>query len=125
MQDFRFITRPNALHVLNAPSPGATASLAIGAEIVADGGGGGGMTRRGRELIRAFKADERPLRFRLGERWLPVEEVVDRWYDPDAIYFRVRADDGATYILRHVDGSEALDPEAYRADPNAIICSNA
>jgi L-2-hydroxyglutarate oxidase LhgO len=33
-QDFRLIARPNALHVLNAPSPGATASLAIGAEIV-------------------------------------------------------------------------------------------
>jgi (S)-2-hydroxyglutarate dehydrogenase len=33
VQDFRFITRPNALHVLNAPSPAATASLAIGAEI--------------------------------------------------------------------------------------------
>ena len=35
VQDFRFIARPNALHVLNAPSPAATASLAIGAEIVA------------------------------------------------------------------------------------------
>ena len=35
MQDFRFVAKPNALHVLNAPSPAATASLAIGAEIVA------------------------------------------------------------------------------------------
>ena len=35
VQDFRFIARPNALHVLNAPSPAATASLAIGSEIVA------------------------------------------------------------------------------------------
>jgi L-2-hydroxyglutarate oxidase len=34
VQDFRFIARPNALHVLNAPSPAATASLAIGAAIV-------------------------------------------------------------------------------------------
>lgn len=34
VQDFRFIPRKNALHVLNAPSPGATASLAIGADIV-------------------------------------------------------------------------------------------
>jgi L-2-hydroxyglutarate oxidase len=34
VQDFYFISRPNALHVLNAPSPGATASLAIGDEIV-------------------------------------------------------------------------------------------
>jgi len=34
VQDFQFIARPNALHVVNAPSPAATASLAIGAEIV-------------------------------------------------------------------------------------------
>ena len=34
VQDFRFIARSDALHVLNAPSPAATASLAIGAEIV-------------------------------------------------------------------------------------------
>lgn len=34
VQDFRLVASPNALHVLNAPSPAATASLAIGAEIV-------------------------------------------------------------------------------------------
>ncbi|SDU21459.1 L-2-hydroxyglutarate oxidase [Verrucomicrobium sp. GAS474] len=34
VQDFSLIRRPNALHVVNAPSPGATASLAIGEEIV-------------------------------------------------------------------------------------------
>jgi L-2-hydroxyglutarate oxidase LhgO len=33
VQDFELIERPNALHVLNAPSPAATASLAIGEEI--------------------------------------------------------------------------------------------
>ena len=34
VQDFLFVQRPNALHVLNAPSPAATASLAIGREII-------------------------------------------------------------------------------------------
>lgn len=34
VQDFHFLERPGALHLLNAPSPGATASLAIGDEIV-------------------------------------------------------------------------------------------
>jgi L-2-hydroxyglutarate oxidase len=33
VQDFRFVKSDRALHVLNAPSPGATASLAIGQEI--------------------------------------------------------------------------------------------
>jgi len=35
LQDFEFARQPNALHVLNAPSPAATASLAIAEEIVA------------------------------------------------------------------------------------------
>jgi L-2-hydroxyglutarate oxidase len=34
IQDFRLLRSVDALHVLNAPSPGATASLAIGDEIV-------------------------------------------------------------------------------------------
>ncbi|SPF42298.1 L-2-hydroxyglutarate oxidase LhgO [Candidatus Sulfopaludibacter sp. SbA4] len=38
VQDFRLVARPNALHVLNAPSPAATASLAIGSEIAAMAG---------------------------------------------------------------------------------------
>jgi L-2-hydroxyglutarate oxidase LhgO len=41
VQDFCLVARPKALHVLNAPSPAATASLAIGEEIarqVADAG---------------------------------------------------------------------------------------
>ena len=35
VDDFDFLERPGALHVLNAPSPAATASLAIGEEIAA------------------------------------------------------------------------------------------
>ena len=34
VQDFAFHQTPGALHVLNAPSPAATASLAIADEIV-------------------------------------------------------------------------------------------
>jgi (S)-2-hydroxyglutarate dehydrogenase len=35
VEDFLFVDRPKSLHLLNAPSPGATASLAIGDVIVA------------------------------------------------------------------------------------------
>jgi L-2-hydroxyglutarate oxidase LhgO len=34
MQDFHFARQPRAIHVLNAPSPAATASLAIADEII-------------------------------------------------------------------------------------------
>ena len=33
VEDFHFVEGPGELHVVNAPSPGATASLAIGEEI--------------------------------------------------------------------------------------------
>jgi hypothetical protein len=51
------------------------------------------------------KADERPARFRLDGRQYTVEEVLDQWYDPQSISYRVRADDGNLYILRHQTSS--------------------
>ena len=66
------------------------------------------------ESYSGHKADERPLRFRLGERWLAVGEVVDRWYDPAATYFRVKAEDGDLYILRHDERADAWTLEAFR-----------
>jgi hypothetical protein len=33
-------------------------------------------------------ADERPMRFQLGDREYVVEEVVDQWYGPDASFLR-------------------------------------
>ena len=52
------------------------------------------------------KADERPVRFRLGDRDFLVEEVVDQWYGPDDVFFKVRADDGNLYILRRNEMGE-------------------
>ncbi|MCZ2154933.1 MAG: L-2-hydroxyglutarate oxidase [Bryobacterales bacterium] len=34
VQDFEYVLRPNALHLINAPSPGATASLSIASHLV-------------------------------------------------------------------------------------------
>jgi hypothetical protein len=45
-------------------------------------------------------ADERPIRFRLDEYEYLVEEVLDQWYGPQNIFFKVHADDGNLYILR-------------------------
>lgn len=53
------------------------------------------------ECYAGQKADERPVRFTLGGRTFEVEEVLDQWYGPEDIYFRVRADDSSLYILRH------------------------
>ena len=47
------------------------------------------------------KAEERPVRFQMGERQYIVEEILDQWYGPDHVFFKVRADDNNLYILRH------------------------
>ncbi|HWC17052.1 MAG TPA: hypothetical protein VG498_08550 [Terriglobales bacterium] len=47
------------------------------------------------------KGDEKPLRFQLNDREYLVEEVLDQWYGPEHQFFKIRADDGNLYILRH------------------------
>lgn len=52
------------------------------------------------ECYSGRKADERPVRFRLDGREYLVEEVLDQWYGPEEVFFKLRADDGNLYILR-------------------------
>jgi len=52
------------------------------------------------ECYAGRKADERPVRFRLEGRQYAVDAVLDLWYDPENIFYKVRADDGNLYILR-------------------------
>ena len=55
-----------------------------------------------------YKANESPRRFRLDARIdeadvkgvYEIEEVEDRWYELDAVYFRVRTTEGERHILR-------------------------
>ena len=60
------------------------------------------------------KADERPVRFQLDDREYLVVEVVDQWYGPEDDFFKVRADDGNLYILRHQAESDEWALEAFR-----------
>jgi len=48
-----------------------------------------------------YKADERPISFVIGTRKFEVEECLDRWYGEGYGYFKLRADDGYIYIIRH------------------------
>lgn len=47
-----------------------------------------------------YKADERPMSFKLGELTLTVTRIEDRWYDPDYDYFKVVVEDGTRHLLR-------------------------
>jgi hypothetical protein len=43
-----------------------------------------------------------------------VEEILDQWYGPDDEFFKVRADDGNLYILRHHPLEDEWSLESFR-----------
>ena len=53
------------------------------------------------ETYSGYKTSERPISFSIGERALRVEEILDRWYGKDHEYFKLKADDDCTYIIRY------------------------
>jgi hypothetical protein len=70
------------------------------------------------ECHSGYRGEEEPRAFRIGERRLAVVEVLDRWLAPDHRYFKVKADDGDVYILRHAEQSGVWTLGAYtRAQP--------
>jgi hypothetical protein len=52
------------------------------------------------ECYEGSRADERPVRFRLDDRMIDIDEIIDQWLAPDHRYFKVRAR-GDVYILRN------------------------
>jgi hypothetical protein len=61
--------------------------------------------------------DEEPRAFFLGQQRIDVVEIVDRWLAPDYGYFKVLADDGARYILRHDLPSHSWELTLFEAPP--------
>ena len=67
------------------------------------------------ECYAGYRADQRPLRFELGGALFEVSEMQDRWYSPEAVYFRVLASDSNVYILRHDESQDEWSLEGFRA----------
>lgn len=52
------------------------------------------------ECYSGYKADERPVRFYVGEREFAIERVLDRWAAPEADGFRVATAAGIWVLER-------------------------
>ncbi len=71
------------------------------------------QTQRSHYLVLTVECDEgangerEPYAFSMGKRRVIVDEIIDRWLATDHQYFKVRADDRGTYILRY-DANRAL-----------------
>ena len=66
------------------------------------------------EAYSGYKANERPRRFVLDGHSYEVLEVLDQWYGPDSVYFKVRADDQNLYILQYHSLGEEWSLESFR-----------
>ncbi len=59
------------------------------------------MTRIEVECYSGYRAEETPRALCIRERRVEVVEVLNRWLTPDHHYFKLRGDDGVTYIVRY------------------------
>lgn len=55
----------------------------------------------GVECYAGHRGEQTPRTLILGERRIPVSEVLDAWLAPDHRYFKLKAEDGDTYLVRH------------------------
>ena len=62
----------------------------------------------------SYKGDQRPVRFDMGGNTYMVEELLDQWYGPEDTFFKLRADDGNLYILRHRPVGDVWTLESFR-----------
>ena len=69
------------------------------------------------ESYAGYRGEQEPRAFTIGSRRLEVVSVEDRWSGPDYRYFRVRASDGDTYVLRRDDAADAWTLGAFRRGP--------
>jgi hypothetical protein len=53
------------------------------------------------ECYAGYRGEQTPRRFILLSHCFEVDELLDCWLGPDHRYFKVLADDGGVYILRH------------------------
>lgn len=70
-----------------------------------------------RILVKAYsgyRGNERPESFTLGAHSYKVEAVLDQWYGPDSLYFKVRANDQNVYILKYHEVTDEWTLEAFR-----------
>lgn len=65
------------------------------------------------ECYAGYRGEQEPVAFRLGGRRLAVRAIVDRWFAPGSRWFRVDADDGNLYVLRHDDAGSQWSVAAF------------
>lgn len=70
------------------------------------------------ECYAGHRGEAEPRRFWLGERGVLVVDILDRWIAPEHRYFKVRGDDGGSYILRHDSQADRWELTLFESRPS-------
>lgn len=69
------------------------------------------------ECREAYGGEPTPRRFWLHDRAVGVTEVLDRWLAADHRYFKLKGDDGHTYVLRHDTPDDRWELTLFQRNP--------
>lgn len=58
----------------------------------------------------------RPYSFQIGEREFVIQEIMDQWYGREYQFYKVRADDGNIYVLKHSPMTDIWELEYFKKD---------
>ncbi len=48
-----------------------------------------------------YKANEKPYSISFDNNELKIKKIIDQWYGPDYLYFKLEAEDENMYIIRY------------------------
>jgi len=63
--------------------------------------------------LASSRANERPISFLLDNAEIEIRSIVESWWEPDYLYFRIETKDSRIYKLRHhehIDYWEVREP---------------
>jgi hypothetical protein len=76
------------------------------------------------ECYAGHRGDETPRALAIGARRIEIIEILDRWLAPDYRYFKLRGEDGDTYIVRHDAASDAWELTMFERSASASSSSS-
>jgi len=67
------------------------------------------------ECYAGHRGEQTPRTLILGDRHIDVAEVLDAWLAPDHRYFKLRGEDGDTYLVRRDERSDTWELTMFRS----------
>ncbi|HSA81616.1 MAG TPA: hypothetical protein VLE23_12415 [Geminicoccaceae bacterium] len=75
------------------------------------------------ECYAGHRGEETPRRLRFDGRTIELAELLDCWLAPNHRYFKMRAENGATYIMRQGEPSGLWELALYQAPARQAVPS--